>query len=385
MTTRSSHVISSAALLVALVSSVFVPSLAGASEFRTGESPSHAAGETLSEDLYLIGPAVTSAGTMRGDLIGFGGNVLVSGPVYGDIAAGGGTVSILGDVSDDVRVAGGTVTVQGAVAGDILAGGGQITISSSKVGGDVTIGGGVVRIDSTVVGDMRLAGGDIRINGTVDGNVDIQAETITLGPKAVINGTFTYKSPTEAVLESGAVVRGETAYTKSPDVREAAKAGLVAFVSLWFVAKVFMVFTGAVVVAYVFPRYSRELVTRTMTTPLSHLGRGVVFAIVTPIISVLLLFTVIGLMFGILGLLLYVSAMIFAAMITPLILGSLAHKLMFKAPEYEVNIKTVLIGTVLYVLAGLVPVIGGIAIFAMMLLALGAAISIKTQVLGEWR
>jgi hypothetical protein len=148
-----------------------------------------------------------------------------------------------------------------------------------------------VRIDvPDIEGDVRLVGGDVRIDSVVNGNLAVQAENIVLGPNAHINGTFTYKSPKQAVLESGAVVVGETAYTKSPDVREAAKLGLVAFFSIWFVAKMFMVFSGALVIAYVFQRFADELVLRAVSRPLAEFGRGVIFVIVTPIVSVLKLF-----------------------------------------------------------------------------------------------
>jgi hypothetical protein len=219
----------------------------------------------------------------------------------------------------------------------------------------------------------------------VTGNVDIQAESITLGPNARIGGTFIYKSPKEATLEAGAVVVGETTYTKSPDVREAAKLGLLAFFSIWFVAKMFMVFSGALVLGYVFQRFSDEFVMRATKRPLAEFGRGVIFCIVTPIVSVLLLFTVIGIAFGVLGLLGFIAMFIVGTMLAPILIGSVVHKLIFKQHEYEVSWKTILTGTILYFIAASIPFVGPLITFAIMLTAIGTMLAIKGKVLSEWR
>ena len=380
MTTFSRSLITTVALV-----GLSLPVLAIAAEFRTGDAPTHSKSETIADDLYLLGGSVTSSGVVRGDLITFGGNVLINGPVSGDVAAGGGNITILSDIGDDVRAGGGTIVIQGAVTGDVLLGGGQVTISSPKIGGDVSIGGGVVRIEAPITGDVLIAGGDVRINSLITGNVDIQAENITLGPKARIAGTFSYKSPKEASLETGALVSGETAYTKSPDVREAAKLGLVAFFSIWFVAKMFMVFSGALVFGYVFQRFADDLVKRATTRPLSEFARGVVFLIVTPVVSVLLLFTVIGIAFGVLGLLGFIGMMIIGTMIAPILIGSVVHKLIFRQHEYEVSWKTILTGTLLFFIVSSIPFVGMLITGVVTLIGIGATLAIKGKVIGEWR
>lgn len=364
---------------------MIAPVAAAAAEFRTGDDPTLPKTESINDDLYLLGGSVSSSGTLKGDLIGMGGNILINGPVSGDIAAGGGTVTVISDVGDDVRVAGGTVVIQGAVTGDVLAAGGQLTLSSNKIGGDVSLAGGAIRVDAPIAGDLQIAGGDVRINSEIGGNVVIRAEQVTLGSKAHIKGTLTYTSPKEVTIEDGAVVGGETTYTKSPDVREAAKLGLVAVFSIWFVAKILMVFSGALVIAYVFQRFSETLVSQAGRKPLAEFGRGVVFFIVTPIVSVLLLFTVVGIAFGVLGLLGFAAMMIVGTMMAPLLMGSIVHKIIFKQHEYEISWKTVLTGTILYFILSSVPFVGPLLTLGITLIAIGTAIGIKAKILSEWR
>ncbi len=368
-----------------ILAALTVPAFALSAEIRTGDTALHPKNETLTDDLYLLGGSITSSGIVRGDVTAFGGNILINGAVSGDVAAGGGTITILSDIGDDVRVGGGTVTIQGVVTGDIFVGAGQVTIASERVGGDVTIGGGVIQIDAPIAGDLTLGGGDVRINSVITGNVVIQAERITLGPDARINGSLTYTSPQAASLESGAAVTGETLFTKSPDVREAAKLGLMAFFSIWFVAKMFMIFSGALVIGYVFQRFADEFVARATKSPLAEFGRGVIFFIVTPILSVLLLVTEIGIAFGVLGLLGFIGVLIVGTMLAPILIGSVLHKVIFKQHEYEVNWKTILTGTLVYFILGVIPFIGAVATFTIMLISIGAMLAITGKVLGEWR
>ncbi|RJR12637.1 hypothetical protein C4585_03425 [Candidatus Parcubacteria bacterium] len=374
-------------LEIAAITAMFLllPITAFAAEFRVGEQPSLPSGETLVNDLYIVGGTVNVGGTVRGDAVTGGGTLILNGPVTGDILATGGNITIVSDVGDDVRVAGGNITIQGRVADDLLIGGGQISIGGKGVGGDIAIGGGVVRIEAPVTGNIMIGGGDVYINATVGGNVNIKAEKIRFGPKTVVSGDFTYSSPEMAVLEEGAIIRGETNFTKSPDVEGAAKAGAAALFSLWFISKFLMSLAGAFTLAYIFRKFARTVVREAGEETLLEIGRGLVTFIVLPIASIILLATVVGVPFGLLGLVAFVAFMIVASLMAPVVIGSLLHKWVKKPLEYQVTWKTILLGVVIYALLPLIPLIGGIAKFAILLLTLGAIVNIKWGILKEWR
>ncbi len=374
-----------ASTLLMVLGFVCMPLFVAAAEFKVGDQPAFPSEEVTSEDLYMAGGNVTSAGTVRADLVAAGGTLIVNGPVSSDIMLAGGNITILGDVGDDVRVFGGTVLIQSAVRGDVLVLGGQVNLSGSSIGGDVAVAGGMVRLEAPVGGDVRIAGGQVYINSTINGNVDIKAEEVTLGKKAVVNGNFSYSATKAATLEEGAIVRGLTTYEESPDVRGAAKAGLVALASMWVVGKLLMLLVGAFAIWLMFRRYSVELVQVAAVEPLPALGRGLIFFIVTPVISVALLFTIVGIPLGAIGLLAFAAAMIAMCLVSPIVLGSVAHRWMFKTAHYEVSWKTILLGVALYFALGMIPFAGDIAQFLLMLLVLGAALKIKKDAIKEWR
>jgi len=356
-----------------------------AAEFRVGDQPSFPAGETLVNDLYMAGGSVTAGGTVRGDLVVTGGNILSTSIVQSDVAAFGGSVSILGDVGDDVRAAGGEIVIQGKVGNDVLVAGGQVNISGKGIGGDVTTAGGVVRIEAPVSGKLWIAAGNVYINAPISGDTEIKADKIQLGPKAVLAGKFTYTSPEMATLEEGAVVKGETTFTQSADVKNAAKAGAGALVSLWFIAKFFMLLLGALAIAFFFRKYAEKLVRVATDETMLEIGRGLVFFIVVPVVSVILLFTIIGIPFGLLGLIIFAGAMVFASLAAPILVGSLAHGWIFRPIEYRIDWKTILLGAIIYSILSLIPIIGWIAKFVVLLLTIGTMFNIKWNILKEWR
>ncbi len=370
--------------LLALIGLIAVPVAVSALELRTGDAPMHAQGQVIADDLYMFGGSVTSAGTVRGDLVAGGGTILVSGPVSGDIAIGGGNITILSDIGDDARIAGGTIVFQGAVRGDVLIGGGQVTLGGN-VGGDILGGVGTITINAPVNGDIQLSGGDVRINSTVGGNLDIKADKVTLGPNARVLGDFKYSSPKAATIEEGARISGETAYTQTKDKKEGTRNAVLAVLSIWLLVKVLMVFVAALIIGYFLKRFSSEVVHRAAGNWLSQLGRGLVFVIVTPILSIILLFTVIGIPFGVLGLLAFIAMLVFGSIITPIVVGSVLYKWMFKTQGYEISWKTILLGVLVYNIVGLIPFVGWLATAIAFLIAIGASMSIKTEEIKKWR
>ncbi len=367
--------------LVVVALALLSPLAVSALDFHTGDEVNIPATQVVNDDLYSVGGMLSSAGVVNGDLYAAGGSVLVTGKVSSDVVISGGNLTITGDVGDDVRAVGGTIVVQGAVGGDVLAAGGQINLSGSTVGGDVALAGGKVRLDAATAGDVRVAGGEVYLNAPIAGNVDVQTDKLTLGPSAVVQGTLTYKASKEVVMEAGAVVKGKVTYTPtpkpSPDTRRA-------FASAFLFIKLLMMLVGGFFFAFAFRRFTTEVTHIAYEEPFKEMGRGLIFLIVMPIVSVILLATVVGIPLGILGIISFIAAMIFGSLFAPVVFGSFLYRFITKK-ESEVNWKSVLLGVLVFSFMSLVPILGGLAQFFLILLTLGAAVNMKWRVIKEWR
>ena len=369
-----------------LVSALIIPVVVFAAELRMGESPSFSSSETVQKDLYLAGGNVTSSGKVNGDLAAGGGNILVNGPVSQDLFVGGGSITIVADIGDDVRVAGGNIIINGKIGNDLVVGGGQTSVTGAGIGGDVLWAGGMLRVDAAVGGNMQLAGGEVVINSHVRGNVSFKGQKITLGKDAVIDGNLDYSAQKEATIEEGATVKGQTTFEplKAPRAPISGK-GIIAFLSLVFLGKFLALLVFALALGLFFHRYAFTLVGNAVAQPLLEMGRGLIVLIVLPVVSVMLLVTLIGVPLGLLGLIAFASLLLIASPLAAIIAGSVLHKWMFKPAEYQIAWQTILLGVFVYTLLGLIPVLGGIAKFVLILLAVGSMMKIKWDVAKEWR
>ncbi len=363
---------------------LIIPVAVFSAEFRAGDQPSVGLSERIDNDVYMAGGNVTSAGSVSGDLLVGGGSITISGEVGGDITALGGNIAILSNVGDDIRVGGGNITIQGKVAGDVIVGGGQVTVGGAGVGGDVIIGGGVVRIDAPVEGGLKIGGGNIYINAPIKGDIIIyDADKVTLGKSAVISSNIKYKAKEELTKEDGAVVSGEVSFeeSKRKKVSPALFAGLI---TLWILGKFLILLASALVIGLVFRRYVKEAIAKAVTRPLLELGRGLVVFAALPVLSVLMLVTILGIPFGILGILAFMILIMFSWIVAPIILGSVVHHYYFKG-ETEVSWKTILLGVFIFQILCIVPLLGWLVRAFAVLVALGAIVAIKWQVAREWR
>ncbi|MBI2610523.1 hypothetical protein HYW60_01130 [Candidatus Kaiserbacteria bacterium] len=369
------------ALLASLLVLSLIPGSGQAAELRTGEQPSIKVEESIVEDVYIAGGNVSSSGALGSDLIAAGGTIVVSGNVGGDVAAAGGTVTILGDVGDDVRAAGGNILLRGDVGGDVVTLGGQLNIGGS-VAGDVLAAGGTVRLDAPVGGDVRIGGGDVYLNAAIEGDVEVFAEKLTLGQGARIQGNLSYTAAKEAEMEAGATVLGETTFKKRE--RAVSVGGIVAIISLALIGTTLAQLAAALLLGLVFRRYAVRLVETAAAQPLLEVGRGLVVAIVLPVVSMMLLWSLLGIPLGLLGIFAFATVIVYLWIMTPVLLGSFAYRSFFGG-EFDVGWKTILLGALIYAILGIVPIVGWLAQLILMLLTLGALSKIKWEIAREWR
>ncbi len=368
--------------VLTVLAALILPLATYSATFKTGENLGIESQDVIRDDLYISGESILIAGSVTGDVFGAGRSVVVNAPVGGDIFAAGNSVSITSNVADDVRVVGGTVIVQGAVGDDVLAGGGEVSIIG-RVQGDVIAGGQSVRIESSVVGSVRVAGEDVYINGPIVGSVEVHSEKLTLGPNAVLSSSLTYSSPREVILEEGALVKGEIKY--EPRAESSGKTKVLGTLLLiWLISKTLALLLLALILGLLFRRFSIATVNAVTNAPWQELGRGLVVFVALPIISVICLATLVGIPLGLLGFLSFVALLVVGCGFAPILMGSIAHKLIRKG-GYSISWKIIVVGVAIYSVLPAIPVVGSITNALFVLASIGAIAALKWRTLKEWR
>lgn len=368
-------------VITALLALVFIlsafPNQAEAAEFREGATITIEVGEVIDDDVYAFAGTVTVRGTINGDLIAAGGNVNVDGTVNGDVMVVGGNVTVTGRVQDDLRIAGGNLNIRSFIGGDVVAGGGSITIEpGATIGNDLVVATGNLDMMGTVEGDVDMAAGDAIIAGVVKGNVDGEvANSLVLGPGAIIEGDLNYKSRDEAKLETGAQVLGNTTRAELAERESLGWRALGKVLSQlqWFVGITLV----GLILLWLFPNVMGGVTGTPVTSPWKSLamGFGVLIATPIPLFIITTIAIIVGGIAAVPILLVpgaaYLVLLTLAAPAIAIVIGGFALTRLRHEDDY-VAWQALLLGAAILALIGFVPYLNAIVGILTILFGFGA-------------
>ncbi len=329
------------------------------------------AGETVykkgavSDDYYAAGGTVNLDAQVAGDVTVAGGDVYINGAIQGDLMAAGGSVKIRGQVNDDIRTAGGDVDVDASVGDDLIASGGSVRIApASVINGNAWLAGGDVYLAGTVEEDMMVAAANVRIAGTVNGDVEIHAQDIHILEGARINGNLQYHSPGTASTHDNAVINGTVTHSQVEWQDHSPAPGGFFFTLTLLVA--------GLVLFLVFPNFTMAATQQTHSDPLKSLGIGVLALLLAPMVAIILMVTVLGIWVGLALLLLYFIIVLVGFLVACFMIGERgAGWLNIDITSKGRRILSLVAAIVVIGLLNLLPFVGGILVFVLLLLGLG--------------
>ena len=367
------------ALAFMLVFSLSVASVSAA-DFRIGEKTGGSISIGADEDvknLYTAGNIVSIDANVQKSLHAGGNTVTVNGNVESNLCAGAGTLVVNGDVGGSMHGGGGTVVIQSKITDDLFIGGGNVSITkSASIGGDLVMGAGTANIEAPIAGDVYLSGGEVFINSEIKGNVIIKSvENLKLGSNAIIGGDLKYNSPKEAKISESASILGAIDYNVSKNyegTKDNMATIIFAIISIGILIKIVSAIVVGLILVYLFKRYTQNTVNESLGKFWPSLGVGFAALFLTPIIIVLLLFSVIGIWLAILIALIYVLLLTIAATLAPIIFGSWLIKIIKKEKSYKIGWPAVVTGVIILMLVKIIPVVGWLTALVFMLISLGA-------------
>lgn len=267
----------------------------------------------------------------------------------------GADVEFLGKAQKNLRAFGASVVHSGEVEGDMLVLGSQVTLA------------GIYH------GRVRAGAASLVLSGTFDHDVAAGAARITVAPTAVIKGNLRY---TAATLErkEGARIEGTVARREFREREEWIEKGKKALSGLWLAYWLFsipaLIIVG-VLVHYLSPPGTEEVLSRLSQFPWKSMGIGLVFIAVVPVGVMIAVATVVGIPAGIIilvvyALFLYISRVFAGVWIGRKILGFL------KKSWAEAFLGPLILGTLLTSILLAIPVIGWFFWLLFVLLGVGA-------------
>lgn len=346
--------------------------------------------QPVQEDLYVAGGEVTINAPVYGDLIVAGGTIFLNDTVANDLLLAGGTVHINGYVADDIRCTGGELHVLKNVGGDLVISGGQVDIAPSvQVTGGLITGGGDIVVNGIVLGDVRSAAGTLTFNGTANRNFDCRSQ------KLVMNGTVrgnAVLAASELTITAGARFYKPVRYwTKNGrvDFKQSLLGGAATFEPalemktdswfylghatvlglVWYLSTVLLFL---MLIEYLFRntfKKAADILNRSMG---KSLGFGLLFFVCVPILTVLLLFTIVGIPIGLLLMATYVVLFLLATVITSLVVANWYSIRFERRWGYWQTVWGAMAMFILFKLVTFTPFFGWLIMLALASIAFGA-------------
>ena len=254
-----------------------------------------AAGDTVkvkanvADDVFAAGRGVTLDGARAHTLVTGAGRLSIRNSTVRDLIAGGLDVEIHGTIEDDAVIA--VCPMYWWAPRRILIG------KDVRIGDDARLFADTIEIEGTIGRELYATARRIVISGSVTGHADIKAKEIVIASRAHLGGEVTFRSPTKPEIASGATITGPVREMPTkvdfPDVSELPRklawfAGIVAIG-----AALGILVLGALAQTAV-PRLLQASAERLAAQPWSNVGYGLAWALLTPAIAALLLFTLVG-------------------------------------------------------------------------------------------
>ncbi len=278
-------------------------------------------------------------------------NIVLNDYYHSDVIVAGQSITLSSDtvIEGDLIVAGQNLTIQGDIRGDLRAAGSQINLINNFVAGTATLFASQINADqNTVINkDATIYAQNINFAGIINGNLWTGAEQSNINEE-MVQGNIYYpeESAPKINLESDPLITISSV--------------------IWAIFKLIGLLLIGLVIIYLFPKKCQDTVKTMFDQPGKSLLKGLLWVLITPIVLALIMVTIIGIPFSIIGFVLYGLAIYLSTLLVGLALGDRM------IPKSKSLLWPLALGTTVFYLATLVPYAGGALSFLGTLWAIGA-------------
>lgn len=358
---------------------LFAPLLAQASTLQAARTI--VLSDASTTNAYLTGTDVTVVAPIGGDLLAAGGTVTANSSIAGDAMLAGGTVSIQKPVAGDVRAFGAHVVIAAPIGGDLIASGATVIASTSAR--DTRIAAVSIKLTSGSSGPVTLFGSDIYLEGDFKGDVTIEAsDKIIIADGTHIRGVLRYNAPQQIVVPATALIDGGASYIGSSSflpTSQEAHTFAIAGATILFIVHLSAVLVLAGLLAGLFPLFTERVAERTLVQHsagkfvlLALLGFGI--SVATPVLVLILLVSFVGIGVALPLIALYALFLILSYVYAGILAGAALARALMK--RYVITWKEAVLGMLVLYLIGVIPYLGFIVKFVLMMAAGGSIASL---------
>lgn len=331
----------------------------------------------FSGDRFLAGATAVNDAEGVDDLFMIGETVRGNQAIAGSAHLAGRKVIMKGAVGGDAYLAGMDVSLDGKVAGDATVSGYNVQVG--EVVGDLRISGANLVISGPVSGYALVAGDEVRFESVIKGDVSLTAREVDFAEAARIDGKLTVYEEQVGELEIPAQVAPEDRVERR-EISEWSEAATELQVWDWrsaltsFLTWVVIIAGIAALIAAIVPQKLADLRRCILDRPFRTLWFGVLAESVIVGLTIILMFTVIGLLLAPATVLIaLVSA--FAGYVVAAYAFGVGMLMAIGRPEpHSIGTRALAagVGALVVGLIALIPFIGWLFVLALALAGVGA-------------
>jgi cytoskeletal protein CcmA (bactofilin family)/anti-sigma factor RsiW len=353
-------------VLATLFAALALPPASSAGETYHGD-PNYTlpAGQEVKTDLIVAADDVRIDGDVDGDLIVFAEYVTVTGRVKGDILAFARDLRVNGPVDGNVRAFCQSVELNSNVAKNVMAWTEHLRIDSKAlVGGSLMVGTGLGEVSGKVRGDVMAFAKMVVVDGSLGRNFKMEGERLRLGPGATIEGQTKFGGRYPAEVSPTAKLGSPVDFVLRKRGPDYATARYYWHRVLGWGAS----FVFGLAILLIAPAFFYDVASACKRVGPSA-GLGVLFLLATPIAAILVCITLVGLPVGISALLLWMISLYSAQVFVGAWLG---EKILGTGAGVGPMIGRLALGLAIIRAVSLLPFLGGLVMFLVVIWGLGA-------------
>ena len=376
-----------------LVPVLILSQIASAALIKSGDNVELRKSSSIMSDLYMFGKRIEVFGEVKDDLIAAGRNITIDGNIGQNLFAAAQYIELNGRVRNEFigfaqgieinnGVTGGfkggcqTFVLNDTVWGDVIVGAASVEIAPDAViYGSLYTGAGDLDIAGLITGNVIGAAGEFYLSGTIDKTVKLTVDKVRFAQEASVGGSFMYRRESELDIDFADQVEGKVLYKQfSHDDDDDEDCDWIC--GAW-------IFAGSIIIILLLGGLFGKWMSRGYILFVNRgwitLLIGFLAFIVIPIAAILSLITFIGIPLGIIIFMFYGISVYLGWNVAAIILGAFALK------SFGVDkmgwIVSGIAGLVALSLLGMIPFVGCLINFAVVVIGLGFIISLLHEAL----
>ncbi|MEJ8548075.1 hypothetical protein [Brevibacillus borstelensis] len=169
-------------------------------------------------DMVVSSPKVIVEGVVDGDLYVIGENVQIKGRITGDLLVFATTTIVSGEIDGDIRTLTDTLFVNGKVGGSVTNMSHVLILDrDGSIGKNLLTFTTNVDLNGKIAREANGRVDNVRITGSIGEGISLMySRTMHIDAPAVIGGDLVYTSPQRAVISPGVTFKGEERFTLEP-------------------------------------------------------------------------------------------------------------------------------------------------------------------------